>query len=126
MWWIGSGWNYGKIKASLGDINGDGTGDIVLTYREPDGSVSLHVGRSTQSGFWVQLWWYDSYTIWADVTPFVGNFNGDGNDDYGFISPSPNGVKAWVLRSTNLQLLSPQVWWDGVGWGYAGIKIAQR
>ncbi|GIH06658.1 hypothetical protein Rhe02_47250 [Rhizocola hellebori] len=126
VWWDGSGWVYSRIKANLGDIDGNGANDLVLTYREPDGSTSLHIGRSTLSGFWVQLWWYDPYTSWDWMTPFVGNVNGDGNDDYGFTTPSPGGTGAWVLRSTNTTLLTPQVWWNGEGWGYSGIKVARR
>jgi hypothetical protein len=125
-WWDGAGWSYTNIKANMGDIDGNHASDIVLTNREPDGSVSLFVGKSTLSGFWVQLWWYDQYTSWDQMTPFVGNVNGDGNDDYGYITPSPGGTGAWVLRSTNNQLLPPQVWWNGSGWGYSGIKVAQR
>jgi hypothetical protein len=126
LWWDGTGWDFTRIKANMGDIDGNKASDIVLTYREPDGSTSTHVGKSTLTGFWIQLWWWDQYTSWDNMTPFVGNVNADGNDDYGFITPSPTGTRAYVLRSTNNVLLAPEVWWDGAGWGYSGIKVARR
>ena len=117
---------HGFRKASMADIDGNKDNDLVLTVRQPDGSTAVSVGKSTQAGFWVYQWWSDPYTSWDNMTPFTGNVNGDGNDDYGFITASPNGTKAWVLRSTNDIFLAPEVWWDGIGWGYSGIKVATR
>ncbi|MGY0234205.1 CHAP domain-containing protein [Longispora urticae] len=128
LWWNGAGYGYTGIKAALADMDGNGGADLVLTTNEPGGGTAAIVGLSTYAGFWIQpAWWSDPGTGWAGVTPFAGDVNGDRKADYVFLANAgADGTRAYVALSNGTGLSTPQLWWNGTGYGYTGIKAVLR
>lgn len=115
----------GNPRRNTSDLLGDGNDDIVLVTHDADGATGINIGASTGNGFWMKpQWLHDPYTNWADVVPMVGDVSGDGKADYVYLLPSANGTQAWVLTSTGSTFNPAQLWWNGAGWGFAGIKPA--
>lgn len=123
LWWNGSGYQFSGIKAAIGDMDGNGAEDLVLATHQTDGGTAVSVALSTQNGFWLQSpWWADTYTDWNNMTPLVGDVTGDGVADFTYLVPTAAGTNAWVLPSTKTGLQAPQLWWQGDGYMYNGIK----
>ena len=126
LWWNGTGFGYGGIKASLADVDGNGGADLILTTSQPSGGSAALVLLSTFQSFWYQgAWWSDPNTGWAGITPLVGDVNGDGKADFIFLANNNGvGTNAYVALSTGSGFGIPQLWWNGTGYGYSGIKAA--
>jgi hypothetical protein len=123
LWWNGAGWGYGGIKAALGDVDNNGGEDLVLTVSKPNGSDAF-VLLSTYANFMApQPWWDGTAYGWSGITPLVGDVNGDRRADYVVLTnEGANGTKAFVATSNGTRFGFAQLWWDGLGWGYSGIK----
>lgn len=84
------------IVASVGDINGDGFGDLLIgspTAGSSAGSVGIFLGNATQnatidyqSGYSYLLTGTAGVTFGSQVTA-LGDFNGDGRADFAVSSP---------------------------------------
>jgi hypothetical protein len=124
QWWNGVGMMYAGIKTSLGDTDGNGCEDLVLTTQESVGSKAF-VLQSTCIGFLApQMWWNGSSYGWSGVTPLVGDVDNDKKADYLFLTnEGPNGIKIFVAKSNgSSSFYAPQIWYNATGWNYAGIK----
>ena len=110
------------------DVDGNGGSDLVMTTSEPTGGTAAIVALSTYQGFLApQKWWNNNTFGWSGVTPLVGDVDGDKVADYVFLTnEGVNGTKAWVAKSTKTGLTTPQLWWNGKGYGYSGIKASLR
>lgn len=130
LWWQSS-WGYGGIKANLGDMDGNGGADLVLTTNQPEGGSAMSVLLSTYGSFLAPTqWWHDTGVGWTGITPFVADFNnyqinGHLASDYLFLANNNNvGTNAYVAMNTNgtaSGLQGPALWWQS-SWGYSGIK----
>lgn len=125
LWWNGAGWGYNGIKAALGDVDNNGGEDLIITVSKPTGS-DAYVLLSTYGGFMAPQWWWNGTAYgWSGLTPLVGDVNGDRRADYIILTnEGANGTKAFVATSNGSGFGSAQLWWNGAGWGYAGIKPA--
>jgi hypothetical protein len=105
---------------ALGDIDGNGGADLVLTIKEPGGGSAAMAAVSTYEGFWLQApFWRDAGTGWAGITPLVGDVNGDRKADYVFLANAgAESTRAYVARSAGGLFGAPQLWWNGVGYNY--------
>jgi hypothetical protein len=126
LWWNGTGYGYGGIKASLGDVDGNRGADLILTTDEGATGSAGMVLLSTWQGFLPPArWWNGTGFGWVGVTPLVGDVNGDRKADYVYLTnEGANGTKAFVALSTGSGLTAPQLWWNGTGYGYGGIKAS--
>lgn len=122
-WWNGAGYGFEGIKPVAGDMDGNGATDLVLVTNEPSGGSAAHVALSTWEGFLpLQTWWRDSGVGWNGITPMIGDVNGDKKYDYAFMADSGSGTHVYVAQSFGSGLGVPQLWWNGAGYGYKGIK----
>lgn len=96
-------WNYGygdKILA-FGDFDGDTKDEYLIQSGWGLGVIGMYadgrmyVQRAVQSGDWIGTWHYDSSN---NTVEGVGDFNGDGRDD--FVIRSPWGIGIVGLTST--------------------------
>jgi hypothetical protein len=123
LWWDGQNYQFGAIKAGIGDVNGDGTADLVLATKQADGGTALSPLLSNRNSFSLTApWWTDTYTDWNTMKPFVGDVTGDGTADVTYLVPTQTGTDAWVLPSTKTSLQPARRWWQGNGYQYDGIK----
>ncbi|MBO9532308.1 MAG: VCBS repeat-containing protein [Solirubrobacteraceae bacterium] len=118
--WL-SGWGANPDWARIGDVNGDGKGDLVAADKANNRFV---VATSTGSAFggpgtgtWLSGW--AAALQWAEL----GDFDGDGKDDIVFNSPSQGAIM--VARSYGTGFSAPQAWqtsWGGgkPQWGDTG------
>ena len=74
---------YGNEVPAVGDVNGDGSDDLITFGRGGGGDVyvllSAGDGRTFRVGG-VGRVWHDNFAYGSEV-PFVGDINGDGRDD---------------------------------------------
>lgn len=134
LWWSGSQFSYSSTKFTFGDVDGNGADDLVLSVQQPDGSPAMYVMLSTWQGFWLQSspWLTLSGWSWQDTTPLIGETNitidpatnkPDKAADLVLLTNSASGnVQAWVGVSSRSSFVGPNLWWDGTGYGYSGIK----
>lgn len=79
-----TGWQVDHMKQVAGDYNGDGLGDVAVLYGYDDGSLRLWTLLGKGDGTYEAP--FDSWTLasgwnFANLTPYSGDFNGDGRDD---------------------------------------------
>lgn len=127
LWWTGTGFMYSGIKASLGDVDGNGAEDLVLTTNESTGFKAF-VLLSTWQGFLAPQQWLDGAGFgWSGITPMVGDADGDKKADYIFMTDEgANGIKAFMAKSngsTGFSYTTPQPWVTDTGLMYSGIKM---
>jgi surface antigen len=125
QWWNGTGVMYSGVKASLGDVDGNGCNDLVITTSETTGFKVLSLLATCNTFLAPQQWLDGAGYSWSGITPLVGDVNGDKKADYVFLTnEGANGTKAYVALSTGSGFLSPQQWWNGVGVLYDGVKAS--
>lgn len=134
------GWSYANSRQMVGDVDGDGTDDIVSVHRNHtyDGRVwsNIWVHRTNGSGLssdpelWAQVQPdpYD-FTSAASV-PFVdsryvlGDANGDGRDDLtvvhrGWAGSMAIAYRTWLSTGTSFPAPTGFTWGDGFeGWSF--------
>jgi len=117
-WWTQAG------DSSMSDVDNNRAADLVLTTDEPSGGSAGWVLLSTWQSFLSPAkWWNGSVYGWSGVTPLVRDVNGDRRADFVYLTnEGANGTKAFVALSTGSGWIAPQLWWNGTGWGYSGIK----
>jgi RHS repeat-associated protein len=100
--WNSNAWCMASSKVINGDFNGDGQGDLGVLYGYSSNHEVLYafLANSSQniSG---PVSWYDSgqnVRDWATMTPFSGDFNGDGKSDLASVNAGTSG------SDTNLTL----------------------
>ena len=130
-WWVSRGTATGSFPLSnwaywdaavnwrhvgLGDFNNDGFVDILGQRFDPTPGVNdgaIHVltnnGLSFTDSAWLTSSGYNQSQPWRDA--MVGDFNGDGLDD--FIARNSNTGEWKVARSSGSSLLTPEVWETG-------------
>lgn len=83
---------FGTDILSLGDINGDGMSDIMVTNSNNSGKILLGGNASTAINFDFSA---SSYTL--NGAAGVGDFNGDGHDDMLISLADGNGSKLYLV-----------------------------
>jgi hypothetical protein len=98
----------------VGDLNGDGKTDIItLTRNNPAAEGDVYVAFSNGSAFVDQNGVQNSSTKWSDwFAPnpnervIIGDYNGDGKDDFMTLMPMPND-EIYIAYSTGTGMTSP-------------------
>jgi hypothetical protein len=108
------------------DVDGNGAMDLVLSTDEGASGTGVFALLSTYHRFLDPASWLDGHVFgWGGVKPLAGDVNGDGRADYVFLTnEGANGTKVFVSLSTGHGFSPPQLWWNGIGWGWDGIKPA--
>jgi len=100
LWWKGTGHLYTGIKPVLGDVNGDGTEDLILATPQAGGGTAVSPALSTGSGLWLQPpWWTDRYTDWDNMTPLGGNFTRASTTDIRLLTSASLSPRQSACRS---------------------------
>ncbi|MCW5981415.1 MAG: VCBS repeat-containing protein [Bryobacteraceae bacterium] len=113
-------WGHAGGRFYIGDFNGDGRSD--LGFFEPADN-SFHVNLSTGAGFFGpgSGRWITGNT-WGNAGGrfYVGDFNGDGKTDLGFLEPADNSFR--VNLSTGAGFFGPESgrWIGSNQWAHAG------
>lgn len=114
---------YSGIKPTIGDVDGNGGVDLILTTNETNGSKAFALLSTWQAFLTPQLWWDGTGTSWSGMTPFTGDLNNDKKADYVFMADEgANGTKFFAATSNGSAFAAPQQWAHVVGWGYSGVK----
>ncbi len=133
LWWSGNQFDYNATKFSFGDVDGNGGDDLILSVPQP-GGVAIYTMLSTYQGYWLQNqpWLTLSGWSWQHTTPMIAdtyitvsplNHLPDRAADLILLTSSTNGnAQAWVGASSQSSFVGPTLWWDGIGYGYTGIK----
>ena len=119
------GYGYSGIKPMAGDVNGDGLDDVILTVDKGNAGTGVVVLKTNPGGWSNAPESWAAYPLlgWRGVTPLLGDVNGDKAADYVLLTnEGANGTKAWVALSTKTGFAPLRAWWNGVGYGYGGIK----
>lgn len=133
QWWTSAPgtWDYGGIKLTSGDFNGDGLSDVGVFYGyKIERAAATFVFPSNGSKFTSsQKWWNVSAGNWdwkgSKITS--GDFNGDTIDDiailYGYFGS--RDVRVFVFESNKSRFKGSVSWWRaGPGnWDWKGSKI---
>jgi hypothetical protein len=123
LWWNGTGMSYTGIKPTIGDVDGNGGTDLILTTSEPAGSKAFVLLSTYISFLSPQMWWDGTGLSWSGITPFTGDVDGNKKADYIYMTDEgANGTKAFVSKSSGSAFAAPQLWLHVPGWMYAGIK----
>ncbi|MCX5361311.1 FG-GAP-like repeat-containing protein [Streptomyces sp. NBC_00124] len=100
--WEGPTWGEGaRTDVQSGDFDGDGRDDLVAWYDHTDGSDGVHTFLAGADGAFSTH--KASPRIASGITrasmkPAVGDFDGDGRDDIGFLYGYGNGtVRMWTM-----------------------------
>ncbi|GLZ43708.1 hypothetical protein Acsp05_73320 [Actinokineospora sp. NBRC 105648] len=122
-WDSGPGaWDLNRVKATIGDVDGDGRDDVIAVYNYFSSTYSIWTFLSTATGAQAPATWWNSpagYADWSYLNVFSGDFNGDGKDDVGYTQDNGSArTKLWYHYSTGFALGGgTQVWDSGVnGW----------
>ncbi|WP_285611587.1 FG-GAP-like repeat-containing protein [Actinokineospora globicatena] len=128
-WDSGPGqWDLNRVKATIGDVNGDGKDDVIAVYNYFNSTYSIWTFLSTATGAQAPtIWWNNpaGYADWAYLNVFSGDFNGDGKDDVGYTYDYGSArTKLWYHYSTGTALGGGTLVWDsGVnGWDMGRAK----
>jgi FG-GAP-like repeat/CHAP domain len=132
QWNSGVGnWTWSQSKLVSGDFNGDGRGDLAVFYGYPNGETALWVFYANSSdGLSAPVVDWDSGVNgwdWSRVTPFSGDFNGDGKTDIGaFFTYDNNETGQFLFLPNGSGFNGPVSTWDsGVGnWNGADVLVA--
>jgi FG-GAP-like repeat/FG-GAP repeat len=93
----------GGVRVAVGDVNGDGTPDIV-TGAGPGGGPHVKVFNAVDLSLMQSFFAYDA-GFTGGVTVATGDFNGDGIDDIVTGAGPGGGPHVKVFDGTNLALL---------------------
>ncbi|MET9888120.1 FG-GAP-like repeat-containing protein [Streptomyces sp. NPDC006430] len=108
-----------NMKRVTGDFNGDGIGDVASVYGYADGSVALLTWTGKGDGTFNEMvkswsvgpgeWTFDR------MTPYSGDFNGDGRDDVAVWYDAFDGDDTiWTFTSTARGAFNyPVSYWHG-------------
>ncbi|WP_327130797.1 FG-GAP-like repeat-containing protein [Streptomyces sp. NBC_01343] len=105
-WAIAAGNYYApNMKRVTGDFNGDGVGDAASVYGYSDGSTALYTWTGKGDGTFNDPFksWSVSPGEWtfSRMTPYSGDFNGDGRDDVAVWYDAFDGDDTlWTFTST--------------------------
>jgi RHS repeat-associated protein len=98
-------WCMSQTKIVNGDFNGDGRGDLGVLYGYTNNEEELKVFQATTSNtLAAPVNWYDSgqgALNWANMTPFSGDFNGDGKTDVASLNIGSNGSDTTLTDDTS-------------------------
>ena len=74
----------------VGDLNGDGRGDVAIQSRQPGGQATAVTVRSGADGTVLRTWTANDWYDWSfpDIV-VAGDFDGDGVNDIGLAEPVP-------------------------------------
>jgi surface antigen len=120
------GWSYTYSKIRLGHLDDNGKADLIITTIPAGGGSAAYVMLNTTGFGSPAAWWSDSTVGWSGITPFIADVAGDSKSDYAFLANAGTGSRLYVA-ATNSQgsgFGTPGLWWDGIGWGYSGIKAS--
>lgn len=76
------------LSGRSGDFNGDGLDDLVVFTRGPEADVWLALNAG--GGLGPAEKWHDDFAV-GNETPLVGDFDGDGRDDFADVRQRPDG-----------------------------------
>lgn len=79
-WATQSGGFWDAQKWFAGDFNGDGIDDVAKVFEQSGASIDVHV--SSTNSFSIQRWATNQGGYWNAQQWVVGDFNGDGVDDF--------------------------------------------
>ncbi|MES2674363.1 MAG: M12 family metallopeptidase [Pseudomonadota bacterium] len=79
-WATQSGGFWDAQKWFAGDFNGDGIDDVAKVFEQSGASIDVHV--SSTNSFSIQRWATNQGGYWNAQQWVVGDFNGDGADDF--------------------------------------------
>jgi hypothetical protein len=122
--------NFGRAVANVGDQNGDGFDDFLVGSDGFSGRAFLYYGGSALDGQYDLLINPDGYNLRLGYSvTSLGDFNGDGHEDFAVGQPGSNGTTWAQVRvffggpgldpDADLLLLGP---YDssGMGWAVSG------
>ncbi|MFE0642726.1 FG-GAP-like repeat-containing protein [Streptomyces sp. NPDC058877] len=120
-WHVAAGNYYaGNMKRVTGDFNGDGIGDAASVYGYSDGSVALITWLGKGNGTFnapVKSWKVaPGQWTFSRMTPYSGDFNGDGRDDVAVWYDYANGDDTifTFTATVNGTFNNPVNYWTGV------------
>ncbi|KKN15726.1 hypothetical protein LCGC14_0983060, partial [marine sediment metagenome] len=120
-------WTWGASKLVAGDFTGNGKADAGIIYNYTT-SITLFVLKNLDKDpftGWPAPWRNNSDWVWSAVTPYAGDFNGDGKDDLVLVYRySSTTMRAWVFTSTGSAFNGAVSWYDSTGWNVSSTKFA--
>jgi hypothetical protein len=123
------GWSFAHSRQVAGDIDGDGTDDIVTSHRQSTGGMRIWAHISTGAAFAGPTLWQDLRTggwSFANSQQFLIDTDASGTDD--LISPHRSGnnmYRVWIHPSTGTSFSAPGLYWDiSPDYTYDGTQFA--
>ncbi|WP_181043615.1 FG-GAP-like repeat-containing protein [Actinokineospora auranticolor] len=111
-----NGWDLNRVKATIGDVNGDGKDDVIAFYNYFNATFSIFTLLSTATGAQAPTTWWNTppgSAEWANLSVISGDFNGDGKDDVGCTYDYGNAqTRLWYQYSTGTAFGGGVMAWD--------------
>ena len=120
--WRDLSWNWDGIKALMGDVDGDGSSDLV-TLNSGSGTDVMVMLSNGVNGFGTPTQWRDLSWNWQGIKPLIGDVDGDGLADLVTLNDADTaGTDVMVMLSNGEDGFgTPSQWYD-LSWGWDGIK----
>jgi hypothetical protein len=112
--YMGSDWT----ALGSSDFNGDGTADILWTYKAGGAAALWTMGSGNLTGFGVSSAYMGS--SWSAVST-AGDFNNDGKADLVWVTPSSGYIAIWEMNGSALVGFGVSAAHMGPNWTVAGV-----